>query len=137
MARILAIDYGGRRCGLAVTDPHQMIATPIGCKLTTDLKSYLTDYFSQNEVELVVIGDPKKIDRSDTDATALVVKFIETFKREFPSKSIVLHDESHTSKMAMKAMVEGGMKKKKRRTKGVVDAIAATLILQSYMESEK
>ncbi len=137
MARILAIDYGGKRCGLAVTDPDQIIATPIGFEITTNLKSYLKKYFLQNEVELVVIGHPTKTDGSDTDSTGLVMKFIDIFKREFPSKPIVLHDESHTSKMAMGAMVNSGMKKKKRREKGMVDAIAATLILQSYMELGK
>jgi len=137
MARILAIDYGGKRCGLAVTDPDQIIATPIGFERTVNLKLFLQDYFSKNEVEQVVIGHPTKADGSDTDATGLVMKFIEFFKREFPSKPIVLHGENYTSKMAISAMVAGGMKKKKRREKGMVDAIAATLILQSYMETGK
>lgn len=137
MARILAIDYGGKRCGLAVTDPDQIIATPIGFEPTTNLKSYLKNYFTQNVVELVVIGHPTKADGSDTDATGLVMKFIEVFKREFSTKPIVLHDESHTSQMAMGSMIVSGMKKKKRREKGMVDSIAATLILQSYMESGK
>ena len=135
MARILAIDYGGKRCGLAVTDPDQIIATPIGFEPTGNLKSFLKKYFNAQDVDLVVIGHPTKADGSDTDATELVMKFIAVFKREFPTKLIVLHDESHTSKMAMGAMVTSGMKKKKRREKGMVDTIAATLILQSYMES--
>ena len=135
MARVLAIDYGGKRCGLAVTDPDQIIASPIGFEPTNNLKKFLKNYFIKNEVECVVIGHPTKADGSDTDGTRLVMKFIETFKVEFPTKPIVLHDESHTSKMAMGAMVAGGMKKKKRREKGMVDTIAATLILQSYMES--
>ena len=135
MARILAIDYGGKRCGLAVTDPDQIIASPIGFEPTGNLKTFLKTYFNQNEVERVVIGHPTKADGSDTDATGLVMKFIEVFKREFPSKLIVLHDESHTSKLAVTSMIESGMKKKKRREKGMVDTIAATLILQSYMES--
>ncbi|MCP4457085.1 MAG: Holliday junction resolvase RuvX [Cytophagales bacterium] len=137
MARILAIDYGGKRCGLAVTDPDQIIANPIGFEPANTLLSFLKEYFTNNEVERVVIGHPTKADGSDTNATGLVMKFIERFKVEFPAKPIVLHDESHTSKMAMGAMVASGMKKKKRREKGMVDTIAATLILQSYMESER
>jgi len=137
MARILAIDYGGKRCGLAVTDPDQIIASPIGFEFTTNLTTFLKTYFEQNEVERVVIGHPTKADGSDTDATGLVMKFMEVFKHEFPSKPIVLHDESHTSQLAMGSMVASGMKKKKRREKGMVDTIAATLILQSYMELGK
>lgn len=136
MARILAIDYGGKRCGLAVTDPDQIITSPIGFEFTKNLKTFLKTYFDQNEVEKVVIGHPTKIDGSDTDATNMVMKFIKVFKREFPSKPIVLQNENYSSKLAMSSMIESGMKKKKRREKGMVDTIAATLILQSYMESK-
>ena len=137
MARILAIDYGGKRCGLAVTDPDQIIASPIGFEQTEKLVSFLIDYFDLNKVEKVVIGHPTKLDGSETDATRLVMKFIEDFKKNFPAKPIVLHDECHTSKIAMSTMVASGIKKKKRREKGVVDSVAATLILQSYMELQK
>jgi putative Holliday junction resolvase len=137
MARVLAIDYGGKRCGLAVTDPDQIIASPIGFEQTKNLLSFLKNYFDLNEVEEVVIGHPTKLDGSETDATSLVMKFLEVFKKEFPTKPLLLHDESQTSKMAMSAMVASGMKKKKRREKGVVDSVAATLILQSYMELRK
>ena len=137
MARVLAIDYGGRRCGLAVTDPDQIIASPIGFESSKNLVPFLKDYFNQNEVEQVVIGHPAKLDGSETDATGLVMKFIKTFKKEFPAKPILLHDEGHTTKIAMSAMVASGVKKKKRREKGAVDSVAAALILQSYMESRK
>ena len=137
MARVLAIDYGGKRCGLAVTDPDQIIASPMGFEQTENLMAFLKNYFGRNEVEEVVIGHPTKLDGSETDATGLVMKFVQVFKKEFPAKPILLHDESHTSKMAMSTMVASGMKKKKRREKGVVDSVAATLILQSYMELRK
>lgn len=135
MARILAIDYGGKRCGLAATDPLQIVASPIGFQLTTDLMSFLKSYFQKEAVERVVLGYPTKVDGSDTDATQLVRQFKALFEKEFPDKPIVLHDESHSSQHAMQAMVAGGMKKKKRREKGQIDTIAAALILQSYMQS--
>jgi putative Holliday junction resolvase len=136
MARILAIDYGGKRCGLAATDPLQIVASPIGFQLTTDLLSFLKSYFQKEDVECVVLGYPTRSDGSDTDATQLVRQFKTVFEKEFPDKPIVLHDESHSSQHAMQAMVMGGMKKKQRREKGQIDTIAAALILQSYMESK-
>jgi putative Holliday junction resolvase len=136
MARILAIDYGGKRCGLAATDPLQIVASPIGFQPTSELINYLKKYFGQEDVELVVIGYPTRLDGSDTDATPLVRAFMEQFEKEFPDKPIVLHDESHSSQEAAHAMVMSGMKKKKRREKGQLDTIAATIILQSYMESK-
>lgn len=135
MARILAIDYGEKRCGLAATDPEQIIATAIGFQLTKDLIPYLKKYFQEEPVEKVILGYPTKSDGSDTDSTPSIRRFKMLFEKEFPDKPIVLHDESFSSKMAMDAMVMGGMKKKKRREKGNVDAVAATIILQSYMES--
>ena len=136
MARIIAIDFGGKRSGLATTDNDQIIATALGYQLTIDLMSFLKDYLAKEDVETVVLGYPTNSDGADTDATPLVRQFKTKFEKEFPDKKIVLHDESFTSKLAMDAMIRGGMKKKKRREKGNVDAIAATLILQSYMESK-
>lgn len=135
MARILAIDYGKKRCGLAVTDPEQIIASTMGFQLTPDLLPFLNGYFNKESVEVVVLGYPTKSDGSDTDSTKSIRQFKTSFETQFPDKPIVLHDESFSSKMAMEAMVLGGMKKKKRREKGNVDAVAATIILQSYMES--
>ncbi len=136
MARILAIDYGAKRCGLAATDNDQIIASALGFEPPEKLVLFLEKYFQKEEVEEVVIGFPTRLDGSDTDATELVRAFVKRFQKTFPDKKIVLHDETFTSKMAMNAMVTGGMKKKKRREKGNVDAVAATLILQSYMESQ-
>jgi putative Holliday junction resolvase len=136
MARILAIDYGGKRCGLAATDSLQIVASPIGFQPTDQLLPFLKNYFEKEEVETVVLGLPTRMDGTDTDATPLVRAFQERFKKEFPNKPIVLHDESHSSQDAAHAMVMSGMKKKKRREKGQIDTIAATIILQSYMESK-
>ncbi len=135
MARILAIDFGKKRCGLAATDNDQIIASAIGHQLTTDLFAFLKNYFLKEVVEKVVLGYPTKSDGSDTDSTQAIRDFKKKFEKQFPDKQIVLHDEAYSSKLAMDAMVMGGMKKKKRREKGNVDAVAATIILQSYMES--
>ncbi|MEM7297223.1 MAG: Holliday junction resolvase RuvX [Bacteroidota bacterium] len=135
MPRILAIDYGAKRTGLAVTDPIGIIATPLDVIATHMLESFLTDYFEKEVVEKVVIGMPKNTDGSDTNATPLVQAFINRFKKVFPSKQLILHDERFTSRMAMDAMISGGMKKKNRREKGNVDKISATIILQSFLES--
>lgn len=136
MARILAIDFGKKRCGLAATDPEQIIASTLGHRPTGDLMNFLKDYFEREEVETIVLGFPTRSDGSDTDSTAAIREFKLKFEKQFPDKPIVLHDESYSSKMAVEAMVMGGMKKKKRREKGNVDAVAATIILQSYMESQ-
>ncbi|MBC7903826.1 MAG: Holliday junction resolvase RuvX [Gemmatimonadaceae bacterium] len=134
MARILAIDYGLKRTGIAVTDPLQIIATGLTTIETPQLFKFLKEYFKQEAVEMVIIGEPRNLDDSDTHATPLVKKAIERFKKEFPVLPLVPVDESFTSKMARRAMVEMGMKKKQRRDKKLVDEIAATIMLQTYME---
>ncbi|MEM0941724.1 MAG: Holliday junction resolvase RuvX [Bacteroidota bacterium] len=134
MPRILAIDYGAKRTGLAVTDPLRIIANSLDVIASHNLENYLKDYFSKEEISTVVIGDPKNIDGSNTDATILVQAFINRFKKVFPDKQFTLHDERFTSKMAKDAMIMGGMKKKNRRNKGNIDKISATIILQSYLE---
>ncbi|MEM6737233.1 MAG: Holliday junction resolvase RuvX [Bacteroidota bacterium] len=135
MPRILAIDYGAKRTGLAVTDPLRIIASSLDVVASHNLENYLKDYFKKEEISKVVIGNPKNINGSNTNATRLVQAFIRRFKRVFPDKEFTLHDERFTSKMAMDAMIVGGMKKKNRRNKGNVDKISATIILQSYLES--
>lgn len=135
MPRILSIDYGSKRTGLAVTDPFKIIASGLTGIHTKDLESYLTDYFSKEEVELVIIGHPLNMDNSDTHATPLVQAFINRFKKIFPSIPIIKVDERFTSKMAVRSMVESGMKKKNRQNKNLVDEIAATIILQEYLNS--
>lgn len=133
MPRILCIDYGAKRTGLAVTDPLQIIASALTTVETKDLLAYLKKYFQQEQVELVLIGDPKNWDDSDTHATPLVAAFIKRLNKEFPSMPVKKVDERYTSKMAKDAMLDMGMKKKDRRVKGNVDQIAATIMLQEYL----
>ncbi|MGN6267243.1 MAG: Holliday junction resolvase RuvX [Ginsengibacter sp.] len=133
MPRILCIDYGKKRTGIAVTDPLQIIATGLTTVDSWDLIPFLKKYFQQEEVELIVIGDPKNFDNSDTHATPLVKEIIKKIKKEFPLMPITTIDERFTSKMAKQAMLDMGMKKKDRRNKKNVDEIAATIMLQEYM----
>ena len=134
MPRILSIDYGKKRTGIAVTDPLQIIATGLTTVDSQELIPFLKKYFLQEEVELIVIGDPKNLDDSDTHATPLVKQIIKRMEKEFPLIPIKKVDERFTSKMAKQAMLEMGMKKKDRRNKRTVDEIAATIMLQEYME---
>jgi len=136
MPRILAIDYGLKRTGLAVTDPLKIIASALTTVETPQLFNYLKDYFKREEVELILIGEPKNLDDSDTHATPLVKKAIERLKKEFPAIPVKTVDERFTSKMASRAMIEMGMKKKQRQEKGMVDQVAATMMLQEYMNSQ-
>jgi putative holliday junction resolvase len=135
MARILAIDYGGKRTGLAVTDPLQIIATGLETIESKELIPFLKKYLSTEQVELIIIGLPKNWDESDTHGTPLVEAAIKKIKKEFPTIPLKAVDERYTSKMAKDAMLEMGMKKKDRRIKGNVDVIAATIILQEYLQS--
>ena len=133
MPRILAIDYGGKRTGLAVTDPLQIIATGLETIESKELIPWLKKYFAQEQVELIIIGLPKNWDESDTHGTPLVEAAIKKIQKEFPSMPLKTVDERYSSKMAKDAMLEMGMKKKDRRIKGNVDVIAATIILQEYL----
>jgi putative Holliday junction resolvase len=135
MARILAIDYGGKRTGLAVTDPMQIIATGLSTIDSKELIPYLKKYFLTEPVELIIIGLPKNWDESDTHGTPLVEAVIKKLQKEFPQIPLKAVDERYTSKMAKDAMLQMGMKKKDRRIKGNVDIIAANIILQEYLQS--
>jgi len=135
MGRILAIDFGLKRTGLAVTDSLKIIANGLETVPTHSLISFLETYFKQETVDEVVIGMPKNLDNSDTDSTAGVRIFIKSFKKKFPGLPLHEHDERFTSKLAMQAMIAGGMSKKDRRIKGNVDRVSATIILQSFMEA--
>lgn len=137
MARILAIDYGGKRTGIAVTDPLQIIATGLTTIASHDLVSFLKKYLSEEQVELIIIGMPKNWDETDTHGTPLVLQAIRRIKKEFPSMPVKEVDERYTSKMAKDAMLEMGLKKKDRRNKKLVDEIAATIILQEYLQSAR
>jgi putative holliday junction resolvase len=134
MARILSIDYGGKRTGLAVTDPLKIIATGLQTVETSKLLSFLKDYFSKEQVELVIIGMPVNWDDTATHATPLVQKFIKEFQKNFPSIPIKEVDERFTSKLASQAMLQMGMKKKQRQNKAMLDEIAATIMLQEYLQ---
>lgn len=135
MPRILSIDYGSKRTGLAVTDPFKIIATGLAGLHTKDLENFLIEYFKKEQVELVIIGHPTNWDDSDTHATPLVQAFINRFKKVFPNMPIEKVDERFTSKMAVQSMVQSGMKKKDRQNKNLVDEIAATIMLQEYLNS--
>jgi putative holliday junction resolvase len=135
MARILAIDYGGKRTGLAVTDPLQIIATGLTTIESKELVPFLKKYLQQEEVELIIIGLPVNWDESDTHGTPLVKGAIKKIEKEFPLVPLKTVDERYTSKMAKDAMLQMGMKKKDRRNKAYVDEIAATIILQEYLQS--
>ena len=137
MGRILAIDYGLKRTGLAATDPLKIIASPLETVATVDLISWLAEYIQKEEVERIVIGMPVNLDMSDTHNTDPVRNFIEKITLQFPQIPVSAEDERFTSKIAQQAMVIGGMKKKDRRKKANVDKISATLILQSYLARTK
>ncbi|MEO7922403.1 MAG: Holliday junction resolvase RuvX [Chitinophagaceae bacterium] len=135
MARILSIDYGLKRTGIAVTDPLQIIATGLTTIHSKELFPFLKEYFAREPVELVIIGWPTNWDESATHATPLVEKFIKEFQKLFPAMPLKKVDERYTSKMAKAAMLEMGMKKKDRRNKALVDEIAATIMLQEYLRA--
>jgi putative Holliday junction resolvase len=134
MGRILAIDYGQKRTGLAVTDPLRIIATPLETVPSFELLTFLKSYLQKETVDEFVIGMPKTLMNEDSENAPLVRKFIEVLKKTFPDKPVHLADERFTSSMAQRALIEGGMKKKDRQVKGNVDKVSAAIILQSFME---
>ena len=137
MPRILSIDYGLKRTGIAVTDPLKIIATGLTTIPSNTLIPFLKEYFMKEAVELVIIGKPKNWDDSDTHATPLVKSIIKKLMKEFPLMRIKTVDERFTSKMASQAMIDMGMKKMQRRNKALVDEIAATIMLQEYLRSQE
>jgi len=134
LGRILAIDYGNKRCGLAVTDPGQMIATPMETVPTHELMNYLKAYFEKEEVELLVVGYPRQMDNSESESMKQIRFFVGAFKKRFKEILVEWMAERFTSSMAMDAMVTGGMRKSERKVKGNVDRVSAALILQSFLE---
>lgn len=137
MPRILAIDYGSKRTGIAVTDPLQIIASALDTVRTHDLLEFLKTYTSKEEVEAFVIGMPKKLDNTDSENSQRIKVFIKLLQKTFADIPVYTHDERFTSSMAMQSMIASGVKKSDRREKGNIDKISATIILQSYMESRK
>ena len=134
MAKLLALDYGSKRTGVAVTDDLQIIASGLTTVNTQDLFEFLIKYIDENDVESIILGDPKRLDGSDTHSTAAVAQLKSKLEEKF-SKPVILIDERFTSKMAMQTMIDSGLKKKARKNKALIDEISATIILQSYMES--
>ncbi|WP_109298770.1 Holliday junction resolvase RuvX [Aquimarina sp. AU474] len=133
MARILAIDYGGKRCGIAVTDESQIIASGLTTVRTMDLLSWLKNYVTEEEVELFIVGEPKRMHGEPSESEKLIKPFLEKLKKELPDIPIKRIDERFTSKMAFDTMIASGISKKKRRDKALVDQISATIILQDYL----
>lgn len=135
MARILALDYGTKRTGIAVTDEMQIIASGLTTVDTRELMKFLESYFVSENVELVLVGEPKQMDNSASQSEVAISEFIKKFMLKFPMMPLKRVDERFTSKMAVKAMIDSGLKKKKRQNKALVDEISATIILQSYLYS--
>ncbi|SEU02861.1 Holliday junction resolvase RuvX [Hymenobacter actinosclerus] len=135
MGRVLAIDYGHKRVGLAVTDPLQLIATPLTTIHSQELLAYLKAYHEREPLEALVVGMPRTLGNEPTDATSAVVGLVRRLRKEFPLVPVHEIDERFTSRMAHAAMLAGGLGKKDRRDKATVDRVAATIILQSYLES--
>lgn len=135
MARIVAIDYGNKRTGIAVTDPLKLIATPLETIHTQDIFTYLKSYVQQQPVEAFVVGMPKKLDNTPTDVTSAVIGFVRKLQKEIPGIPVHTLDERFTSRMAFQAMIAGGLKKKDRQNKATVDKVSAAIILQSYLEA--
>ena len=133
MARILAIDYGKKRTGIAVTDELQIIASGLTTVNTKDFFTFMSDYLKTEKVERFIVGEPKQMDYSASESEALIIPFIEKLKTTFPTIPIERVDERFTSKMAFQTMIDSGFSKKKRRDKALLDEISATIILQTYL----
>ncbi len=134
MGRIIAIDYGVRRTGLAVSDPLRLIAGGLATVETKQLERFLADYFSREDVTTIVLGKPQQMDGSPSETWRFIEPLSRRLKATYPDKEVLFYDERFTSVLAHRAMIDGGMKKMARRDKAVVDKIAATIILEDYMQ---
>jgi putative holliday junction resolvase len=137
MGRILAIDYGKKRTGLAVTDTLQLIAGGLATVPSHELLSYLETYFRKEAVERVVVGFPKQMNNQQSESMEYIEPFVRSLQKKWPDLPVEYYDERFTSVLAHKAMLEGGLKKKDRQDKALVDEISAVIILQSYLESKR
>jgi putative Holliday junction resolvase len=137
MARILAIDYGTKRSGLAITDELQIIASGLTTVATKELLNFLKDYILKEKVELFIIGEPKQMNNEDSESEVFIKVFIAKLTKAIPNIPIKRVDERFTSKMAFQTMIDSGLKKSQRKNKALVDEISATLILQSYLYNKK
>lgn len=137
MARIMAIDYGRKRTGVAVTDPLQLIANGLATVPSGELVKFIQSYMAKEPVELIVVGQPKQMNNEPSENMRYVQAFVTHLKRMLPQTPIEYYDERFTSVMAHQAMLDGGLRKKKRQEKALVDEISAVIILQAYLESKK
>lgn len=137
MGRILAIDYGTRRTGLAVSDPLRIIAGALATVETKQLERYLADYFAENDVDIIVLGKPTQMNGTPSQTMRYIEPLAGRLRHAYPDKEVVLYDERFTSVLAHRAMIDGGMKKSDRRDKAVVDEISATIILNDYLQSKQ
>ena len=135
MGRILSIDYGKKRTGLAVTDPLRIIASALTTVETKELEKYIADYFSKNDVDIIVLGKPSQMNGQPSETMRYIEPLAGRLRHAYPDKQVVLYDERFTSVLAHRTMLESGIGKMARRDKAVVDRISATIILQSYMDS--
>jgi len=135
--RILAIDYGKKRVGLAVTDPMQMIATRLTTVSSGDIWKFLDDYFKKEKVVLVLVGYPLQMNNEPSQAVTYINPFLKALVKKYPDMPIRQVDERFTSKLAFQAMIDGGLKKSERQDKSLVDGVSATILLQSYLEQQK
>jgi len=133
MGRILALDYGSKRTGVAVTDELKIIASGLTTVSTPELMDFLKEYFSSENVELMLVGEPTQKDGTPSDIESEIKNFLTVFKKQFPDMPVKRVDERYTSKMAFQTMIDSGLKKKQRRNKALVDEISATIILQEYL----
>jgi len=136
LGRYLSIDYGTKRCGIAVTDPLKMIASGIDTVASHELMKFLESYFKKEDVECVVVGKPLQMDDTPSESFIHVDRFVQAFKKRFPDMRVEWMDERFSSKMAVQAMIDGGMKLKDRKKKENIDKISAAIILQSFLEEE-
>ncbi|WP_047450044.1 Holliday junction resolvase RuvX [Alistipes sp. ZOR0009] len=137
MGRILAIDYGRKRVGIAVTDPLQLIATGLCTVSASEIEKFLKDYFAKESVERIVVGLPKQMDNTSSESMVYIKPFLARLAKLFPQMPVEAYDERFTSKLAQRAIIDAGVKKMDRRDKSLVDMVSATIILQSYMQSKE
>jgi putative Holliday junction resolvase len=137
LGKILAIDFGKKRTGIAVTDELQIIASGLTTVNTDDLISFLKNYISENNVELFIVGKPKQMNNTDSESEVLILPFLKKLENQIPQIPLLRIDERFTSKMAFQTMIDGGLNKKQRRNKALIDEISATIILQSYLYNKQ
>ena len=137
MARILCLDYGRKRVGIAVTDPGQIIANRLTTVATHTLWDFLKAYFAKEEVETLVVGYPRQMNNEASESVRYINPFLKKFQKDYPEIRLELFDERFTSKMAFQTMIDGGLKKKQRQDKAMVDAVSDTIILQGFLEQQR